>query len=272
MLCCGLRRAMFYLSLSRNRPLKVPEAYRRVHLLWMVLQIRQAQRFALEVLFSWVETQVLAGASRGETLVDIAVADLRKAGTFISPTRSVVDSTQRFFEGIDNLNSLLAKGLADSNYCLFSQLEILADEFQNDSKSVVPRALRVLLVCKKFASFLSRDAEINPLLTLGGAERISLLYWKDFIEKHGDGPPRVFLSQLFESLVISQHLSVATRRFDGGTQRLRITIEEDGLSSLTGTCWNPPITDDKLYSAISLMADCGIVKFDRIAGRVGLHN
>jgi hypothetical protein len=111
---------------------------------------------------------------------------------------------------------------------------------------------------------------LKPNLALGGAERISIAYWKEFMEKYGCERPREFLSYLLEYLVVSQHLSVATRRYDGGTQRLRISIEEEGLSSLTGKCWDPPVTDDKLYNAVSLMSECDLVELNRSDGRIGL--
>ncbi len=55
---------------------------------------------------------------------------------------------------------------------------------------------------------------------------------------------------------------VAARRFDGQTQRLRISIEEDGLEFLAEEPLVPSVTPDRLRTALSLMADCGLIGWD----------
>lgn len=63
-------------------------------------------------------------------------------------------------------------------------------------------------------------------------------------------------------LILSQHFTVAARRFDGQTQRLRISIEEDGLEFLADSPVFPSLTPNRLYTALSLMADCGLIGWD----------
>ena len=77
----------------------------------------------------------------------------------------------------------------------------------------------------------------------------------------GDRSQRLadFLLLLFENLVLSQHSSVAGRRYDGGTQRLRISIEEEGLVALVD---GPRVTPDRLETALSLMAECGMLLYN----------
>jgi hypothetical protein len=71
-----------------------------------------------------------------------------------------------------------------------------------------------------------------------------------------------FLRLLFENLILSQHFAVAARRFDGRTQRLRISIEEQGLEFLADDPFVPTVTHDRLRTALSLMADCGLIGTD----------
>jgi len=73
-----------------------------------------------------------------------------------------------------------------------------------------------------------------------------------------------FLLVVIEELVLSQHLAVATGRYDGGVVRLRVTIEEEGLRALVAKPWKPAPAADKLASGLSLMAECGLV--ERAAG------
>ena len=60
-------------------------------------------------------------------------------------------------------------------------------------------------------------------------------------------------------MVLSQHFAVATNRFDGGTQRLRITIEEEGLDALISEPWEPYIASDRLETLLSLMGECELI-------------
>jgi hypothetical protein len=265
-----LRRAMFYWHLSKKHPLKVPWAYRRARMLWVAMHVRRAQRLALESLFSWVEGQILAGRGKREGIVEAGVTEIQNSQSFLRPTKSLHASAAIFLKGVDTLDDLIAKGLSDPDYCVFSHVEALKEEFKNSFEAVVPKALTVLVLCSKFTDLLGADPHMSWLLNLGRAERLSMQYCKDFMDKHASERPREFLSYLLEHLVVSQHLSVATRRYDGGTQRLRISIEEEGLTSITGRSWEPPITSDKLTNAISLMGECGLVKFNRDDDQVSL--
>ena len=58
---------------------------------------------------------------------------------------------------------------------------------------------------------------------------------------------------------------VAAGRFGGGTQRLRITVEELGLELLVPEVLNPVVSRDRLATALSLMVECGIIAGDRAA-------
>jgi hypothetical protein len=215
---------MFYCRVSKKHPLKIPGTYRPAHLLWVLLHVRQAQRLALEGLFSWVESQKLAGRRTRETIAEAGEAELKNARTLFSPTRGILDSAAAFFKGVSGLDDLLAKGISNPTYCIFSHMEGLREQILSELKSVVPSALALLLLCRQYTAAFGVDGSMNSFLALGGAERVSLSYWKEFMEKHAGTRPCEFLSYLLEYLVVSQHLSVATRRYDGGTQRLRISI------------------------------------------------
>jgi hypothetical protein len=266
-----LRRAMFYCYFSSKHPLRISLKYRQAHLMWMVLHVRRAHRLGLEALFSWVERQVLAGRRTRERIVEAGMTELINAKAFLRPNRTVLNSATAFFDGLNDLGDLIGKGLADRRFCPLTLFEELRERVARESEPILPSALTILLLCSKYASAFARDGAITPYLELGGAERVSISYWKDFVEKYASRQPHEFLSNLLEYLVVSQHFSVATRRYDGGTQRLRISIEEEGLASLTGKCWNPPVTVDKLYNAVSLMSECDLVELDPNDWRVSLR-
>ena len=63
-----------------------------------------------------------------------------------------------------------------------------------------------------------------------------------------------------ESMVLSQHFATAVNRFDGQNQRLRLSIEEDGLVFLAGKkAWEPTVTEDRLPTILALASDCGLI-------------
>ncbi len=102
------------------------------------------------------------------------------------------------------------------------------------------------------------DAELN----LGGAERISLHYWHEAIIRFADLRPREFVLLLLEQFIISQHLAVAAMRYDGGSQRLRLSIEEEGLTALSNGYLPLAVTRDRLFTALNLMAECRMIELD----------
>jgi hypothetical protein len=99
-------------------------------------------------------------------------------------------------------------------------------------------------------------------LSRGGSGRISLEFWAKSWDKHRDYSLKYLVVHVLNYMVLSQHFAVATNRFDGGTQRLRITIEEEGLETLVGKRWQPYVAADRLETLLSLMADCELIKWD----------
>lgn len=86
-------------------------------------------------------------------------------------------------------------------------------------------------------------------------------------DKNSKRPLEHTISILLENLILSQHFAVATNRFDGGRQRLRIIFEENGLEALVERPWQPRITADRLASSLSLLVDCGLVSYDSSSGK-----
>jgi hypothetical protein len=89
---------------------------------------------------------------------------------------------------------------------------------------------------------------------------VSLAVWRQAVRRDATLSAQDFLRRVLENFVLSQHFGVAVGRYDGKTQRLRIAIEEDGLVALVGRPWVPRVTPDRLYSCLSLMVDCGLLR------------
>jgi hypothetical protein len=141
-------------------------------------------------------------------------------------------------------------------------MEQLKENTDDTSGDQVLRALRVLFLCALWVEKLSEMKLVNDELTWGGPERISLLYLHEHLERCSEMAFGDFVRLFLEQQIISQHLSVAASRYDGGTQRLRMTIEEEGLIRLAPDDLPLTVTADRLYTALSLMSECDLLSYD----------
>jgi hypothetical protein len=130
---------------------------------------------------------------------------------------------------------------------------------RGEKDEIVPTALRLLSLCREYTVVLEQVADLRSSLRHGGAESLSLWTWRQTCDRSTQLKMKEFLLLVFEDLILSQHFAVATRRYDGGVVRLRVTIEEDGLRALVVKPWKPAPAADKLASGLALMADCGLV-------------
>lgn len=256
-----VRVIMFRGRGGRKRLASVDPKLKRMWLSWVVLQVRQCQRFAMEGLLSWFERLLVkgcrdTGAVVQETLKVIKVhEDICPAGR---PDRSL----GLIMERIPSLDAALRQSEVDSFFDPFRLTDEMRQAVLNRSDLLAPLCLRTAFLCAAFTTALRSEAHVRHELERGASDRLSLAYWTDKLQSWGAMGLEEFLRHFFELLILSQHFTVAARRFDGQTQRLRISIEEDGLEFLADAPVVPSLTHDRLYTGLSLMADCGLIGWD----------
>lgn len=76
-----------------------------------------------------------------------------------------------------------------------------------------------------------QDEKTKHLMTLGGADRMSMSWFLQWLKDRKNLPLRELLKDIFSGLIFSQHMRIALARFDGTTQRLRFLVRVFGLSS-----------------------------------------
>jgi hypothetical protein len=111
-----------------------------------------------------------------------------------------------------------------------------------DNSSYVLYAVRSLFLCGEYVKHLAAEKDVAFELNAGGPDRISLAYWHRTLERCSPMGLDQFFRFLLEQQIISQHLAVAAMRYDGGSQRLRISIEEEGLILLATDKLPVPVT------------------------------
>lgn len=103
----------------------------------------------------------------------------------------------------------------------------------------------------------------SDLVREGRESRIPLHRWQQIVEEHRSDAISEFLLRMLKREILSPRLAVAAGRFDGGVQRLQLTIEEEGIVSLSDRSFVPWPTKDRLAAALSLASECGLVSANR---------
>lgn len=225
---------------------------------WLTLQMRQLQRLSMESLLSWCEGRIL-----GDRIKETSLMAERFS--------KVWDGSEHGFEGLEDVAAMIAlldeqadstgsfidairEGRLSNPFVLIAAIQRL---FKANDSTYVHFAFAGLLLCIAYARAAVEEAH---MLRLGGASRVSLDSLRRRILGLGAVSPREAFQYVIEALIISQHFSTAVNRFDGQSQRLRLTIEETGLEALVGKPWEPTVTEDRLATALSLAAQSGFVR------------
>lgn len=251
-----IRRGMMLSQCPAGRVYHVSSELTQARNKWVMLQVRQLQRLALESLLSWSENKILGG--------------VRDTADLVAGFAEEWDESDYLYSAADRLNDALSALEAEFSAteefiaccregALIAPLELIEkiqDAFAANDGWYAPHCLNALLICATFAR--CSDADTSGL-RLGGPERIPLYHLRKRLLGLGDATIREAISYILEAMVISQHFATAVNRFDGQNQRLRLAIEEAGLVPLIGSPWRPTVTEDRLPMLLSLAADSNII-------------
>lgn len=261
-----VRAGLFFGRSSTMQERKEREQLKIGWFRWQVLQIRQLQRLALEALLSWFEVRLSVHNDRGtEEIIGAAMNGITAAPNIFPLGQTVAECNRAFISECRDIPGFLALAEGSVLWSPFELMDTIQAKVRQQDDSIVPYALRALFICVRFTDVTLGTKVVQLELMQGIAERMSLSFLRDTIDRCTGLSVVEFTRFLFENLVLSQHFSVAARRFDGETQRLRIGIEEEGLEFLADKPLVPFVTPDRLATCLSLMADCGLLKWDDAA-------
>jgi hypothetical protein len=261
----SIRTSLAYRRLPSGQRIKLSHAPGLNAHKWFILQVRQAQRAALEGLLAWLEWR-MGSLPRIEMVRSEIIRIIGREGKV-----SCKDTLARFIESFGDMDrylTLAAKGGPD---CIFGLVARLFESIEEDVNQAVPTAARLLLVTSALTNWLLLENELQGLISKGGAERVSLSHQLRHFTNRGDLSFGEWVCEVIETWVIGQHLKFATYRFDGGTQRLRFTFDEDGLEFLAEKPSSPIVSRDHLAAALSLMAECDLVAAELETGEYSLR-
>jgi hypothetical protein len=216
----------------------------------------------MESIMSWVEYRLLTKGDRdARQLAGAAVANIRgstgNAFQNDTPDGILTAWLGRFKTPDDYVQAAMQN---EQQFCLFKLGKDLETAVREKPEDIWGLAFKLLMLTRRFYEWLSSHEELRSDMAHGKSERISMAFWAKTWDKNCRYPLIDLVATVINNMVLSQHFSVATNRFDGGTQKLRITLEEDGLESLVSEPWHPYIAEDRLRTLLSLMANCELIK------------
>ncbi len=219
----------------------VPDELSEVSEKWRKLQVRQLFRFALEALFHWCIQQLDDGPKTTTRLVQLF---LNEAG--------VRETTQLWVdEALD-----VATGPVECIEQL--QTGLFGNTIDESLPTIIRRCLSTSL------SESPRDCGLQQHDRLPNGRAASEM------KRFADRPPQEFLSHVFESWIIGQHVYWAVgrglsdaRARDKMILRLKVILEEHGWTLAPGVSASnrnaPNPTPDRLATALSLLRESGSI-------------
>lgn len=239
-------------------------------LAWQMLQTRQAQRLGLEGLFGWVERCLFHLDARSvEDLVSITVDAMKRDSAGASIDDGLVRHGYEFFRRASApIDELFAYGDEDPAradlFVNMERVEVAATDKFTDSNLALS-SIALLLQCAALEEAFRHEPFAAARIDAGPPFRIPLGHWGKVVRNHMDMKLRDFLRKVIETFLISQHLGIAASRTRDERSRMRISIEDRGLTSLLQSgdkVLTTSRTPDRLGTAMALMANCGLISAD----------
>jgi len=261
-----IRCSLAWMILPGGRALDFKGNVHSLLLRWRVLQIRQAQRSGLEALLAWLEHRLLQERTRTLSISALrldwikALSDepLSEGGT--GTCAATMKAFRQGFDSEESYRASCARGVADRDMFPLTD-QVLAVGYEQPDR-VVPLAVKLLVAAASWTEWLEEDRDLRRDLAHGGIDRVSLSHFAAGFRRFADRPVSEWLTDVMERCVISQHMRVATYRFDGRAQRLRFALGENGLEFYDEKPTVPQWTQDHLATLLSLLTDCGLISED----------
>lgn len=256
-----IRDAWYTGMFADGRPLQMKESELADHVQrWSCFMARQYQRYAIELLLWCFEDAVKNGNRSVEAVIEYW--EFRSRSAALKYDRSF-ESFAREFAG-----PLLKKDVMETScawnkkihggYKRFEFVDEPCDDY------AIIYALR--MIAGWYFRMLVRqdDAKTKSLMTLGGADRMSMAWFLQWLSERKQLKLRDLLKEIFSSLIFAQHMRIALARFDGTAQRLRFLMGDGGIEPTVSARADLgerslPMMPDRMDTLAGLLCDCDIL-------------
>jgi hypothetical protein len=234
-------------------PLLEPAAVR-----FSLLQARQAQRQALELLLGWLEYELLRGGSRDlAALSQVAAQTVRHSNGPIAEASSFA-AAGRILSGLADSHGGFPWGIETGEISLTGLSEIASEQARAKQFDLYPVTAIQLLTLAALLTRAHASSDAAQQYLEEGRGRVPLTTLLEILGR--EEPLEQSLHWIFADMVVSQHLVTAVTRNTDETQRLRLSLEEEGLSCITGRPLRPLPTPDRLENFLHLLADAMVCR------------
>jgi hypothetical protein len=233
---------------------------------WKALQLRQAQRLAMETLFGWMERCIwqedMHTTSQYATRMTEAVSRARPDWKAAS---ALADRLAHFCAMGATSDALFACGWTDPECNVVGTAVDLVQEVRGLAldDEIVAKALDLLILVAVHTEHFLRVPALAPHVVHPSHQRLPLQWWATTLRGHAGEPLQAFLERLIETWLVSQHLGVAASRSSENSGRMRLSIDDAGIGSLLVAeteCWSPALTADRVVTTLSLLCECGKIE------------
>lgn len=227
---------------------------------WACFMARQYQRYAIELFLWCFEDALKNGCHSLEEAIDhwarrSKAAGFTLTGTFLHLAEQCAGSLLKKDE--------LATSAAWNKTVHGGDNRFEYVESPQDDQAVI-RGLRMVASWRWRMLARQQDARTRHLMALGGADRMSVTWFLEWLRARQALSIRDLLKEIFSGLIFAQHIRIALARFDGTAQRLRFLMGDSGIEPTVsaretlgelGIPWMP----DRLETLIALLCDCDVL-------------
>lgn len=223
---------------------------------WLLLQMRQAQRQAIESLLAWIERVLInEPVCNPDDLWQRAAEEIEMDGSVEGAVAACLPAQCRSFEDY----SLWLQQGEDEHLSIITESYDLG-HFTRRREQTVNDCLGLLFKLERMLSWILPGSFLGQELARHStAHRVPFAKWRNLVRKFQQRTPAELAEQLLKQCVLSQHFAIATQRNEEGKPRLRISVEEEGFRALVDRPWAPQPTADRLEALLSLMQSCHLL-------------
>ncbi|WP_395738335.1 hypothetical protein [Prosthecobacter sp.] len=252
-----LRELLAFGRLSNGSPLRLEAGPRAQSQRWRLLQMRQAQRQAVESLLAWIERMLIdEQICEPNDLWRRAAEEIEMDGCVEEAVTACLPAQCRSFE---DYSQWLQQG-EDEHLSIIAETYVLGHATRAGEQTVND-CLGLLFKLERMLSWITPDSFLSQeLARYSTAHRVPFAKWRNLVRRFGQRSPAELAEQLLKQCVLSQHFAIATQRNEEGKPRLRISVEEEGFRALVDRSWAPQPTPDRLEALLSLMQSCHLLR------------
>jgi hypothetical protein len=227
---------------------------------WSCFMARQYQRYAIELLLWCFEDAIKNGNRSIETVIEYWERRSKSAGAKFNVS---FETFARECAGTMLKKDDLATSKA-WNERVHAGVESFEYVDQPRDDNAVINALRMIAGWYWRMLVRQQEGKTKNLMSLGGADRMSMSWFLQWITQRIKLPIISLLKDIFSSLIFAQHMRIALARFDGTAQRLRFLIGDGGIEA-TISARNDlgerdlPWMPDRLDTLAGLLCDCDVL-------------